>query len=464
MASKKDKIALEVELLRLAVEEAKRPFWRKKEFIGFQGSVLVSVLGVLISSVLAFWTSADKIADEAARKQVSEAVADLDSSESHRRDNAAQRLKRLDSRYNFKQLRGAYKNSITAESAEIERGRQPRTPWLRVGAVEAAGSLHGWEHSQSDLGNLLRDAMLSDRSPLVRHQAAVGLVHLFRPDIPLDVASLYKREASIARNTRTEPKSRAEMVLVPAGIYVIGRHEGSIGGVPLREVQLPAYWIDRTSVTNEEWQRVVGDRPTYLESRMSGARRDAEIRKRRENPKLPVIGVSYKDATDFCKATGRELPTESQWEVAGRGSTGWIYPWGMDPRVAESRLAVEKKAKKAVHDVPDRRRDAIRELTRADAADVSVFGVRGLVTGVREWTGSPPELTVDEANGFLKATGSCIDRCVVKGASGWEADIYDTIGRMHLARRMTAAVGTSDNFHAELTVGFRCVSNRPTGA
>ncbi|WNG81127.1 SUMF1/EgtB/PvdO family nonheme iron enzyme [Mycobacterium sp. ITM-2016-00316] len=45
----------------------------------------------------------------------------------------------------------------------------------------------------------------------------------------------------------------------------------------------------------------------------------------------PAVGVSWWAADSFARWLGTRLPTSVEWEIAGRGWDGRIFPWGDDP-------------------------------------------------------------------------------------------------------------------------------------
>jgi sulfatase modifying factor 1 len=97
-----------------------------------------------------------------------------------------------------------------------------------------------------------------------------------------------------------------EMVLVPTGCFLMGSARGYEDEVPVHEVCLNAFWIDRFEVTNASY----GSSGYF------------------DGPNRPREEVTWFDARDFCERRGARLPTEAEWEYAARGPQSWVYPWG----------------------------------------------------------------------------------------------------------------------------------------
>ena len=118
----------------------------------------------------------------------------------------------------------------------------------------------------------------------------------------------------------------AGMVLVTAGPFTMGSdttRPDCQDEHPVHVVDLPAYYIDRTEVTNAEY-RAFCDATGRAYPSNPGWDADYFL----SRPTHPVINVSWKDAGDFAKWAGKRLPTEAEWEKAARGTDARAYPWG----------------------------------------------------------------------------------------------------------------------------------------
>lgn len=162
-----------------------------------------------------------------------------------------------------------------------------------------------------------------------------------------------------------------EQCVVPSGPFAMGDAHGDgrpqDGEGPVREVDVPAFTVDATSVTNDAFAAfvaatghltdaerygsssvfhlavraddtdVVGYAPAvpwWLQVRGASWRHpDGPLSDLEGRGDHPVVHVSWHDAQAYCRWAGRALPTEAQWEKASRGGLpGLRYPWGDELR------------------------------------------------------------------------------------------------------------------------------------
>jgi hypothetical protein len=110
------------------------------------------------------------------------------------------------------------------------------------------------------------------------------------------------------------------LVAVPEGDFTMG---ASGEDNPQHLVKLSSYWIYRTEVTNAQYARCVASSKC--------APPDSVANKHFTDPLWandPVVGVTYDQASAYCKWVNASLPTEAQWEKAARGPDGNRFPWG----------------------------------------------------------------------------------------------------------------------------------------
>jgi formylglycine-generating enzyme required for sulfatase activity len=156
-------------------------------------------------------------------------------------------------------------------------------------------------------------------------------------------------------------------VYIPGGKFVMGKDDNQSDANPRHTVNLDAYWIDRTTVTNAMYARCIGagvcgnpcsqeTNPHFYDSAFANH---------------PVIYITWSDAAKYCKWVSGRLPTEAEWERAASGNDDRTYAWGDDDPAPN------------LTNVDNYHSGTTEVGTHPDGA--SPFGVLDMGSNVREW-------------------------------------------------------------------------------
>lgn len=214
----------------------------------------------------------------------------------------------------------------------------------------------------------------------------------------------------------------AERVLFPAVRSFVGTDKPAIpadGEGPKRAVNLGAFWLEATTVTNERFAQFVAATGYVTEAERFGwspvfrlllgadapppsvgqtpwwAKIDGAYWSEPEGPGSsilgredhPVVQISWADARAFAAWCGGRLPTEAEWEHAARGGLpDPKFPWG-DAEPDDETIYANIWQGKFPH--INTLADGYLGTSSVKAFPPNGLGLYGMVGNVWEWTSDP---------------------------------------------------------------------------
>lgn len=346
-----------------------------------------------------------------------------------------------------------------ADATPAQRTRRPRFGWGFVAIALAVLAIVG-------LGGLARNGDVAQANPVVSPtSAAQAAGSLPRPSATASPAPTLTSTTEPTAAPTTAPTATARpatatlaptlgvgsqqvsevdgaaLVYVPAGAFIMGSSFADPLAFddeqPQHVVDLPAFWIDRTEVTNGQYIACV-EAGGCTEPVFGNSALRLNYYGNPDYDSHPVVWVRWNQAEEYCRWAGRRLPTESEWEKAARGTDGGLYPWGDE----------EPTEDHANFDLLGRDTEPVGRF----AAGASPYDALDMAGNVAEWIGSFYTTTYFSHYAHLTATPEAPFR-FHGGLHGLRNGAWnDNAANIRAASRRFAPNGS----YSSNNVGFRC--------
>jgi formylglycine-generating enzyme required for sulfatase activity/serine/threonine protein kinase len=132
---------------------------------------------------------------------------------------------------------------------------------------------------------------------------------------------------------------KLELVLVPAGEFMMGAPDAEPGSLPEEKPQHRVkisnnFYMGKYPVTQEQFKKIMGWNPSFFSAGVFPAGEGRTQVAGMDTSRFPVENASWEDAQEFCEElsihTGLVigLPTEAQWEYTCRAGTTTPFHFG----------------------------------------------------------------------------------------------------------------------------------------
>ncbi len=216
----------------------------------------------------------------------------------------------------WEEARSNLKPLLQLDSAYKDAATLLRESYYRPAV--AAIAVEDWPAAAAALLPLWQlDRGYKDVLQLLAGHAALREAMAEQVDAPGIPAEVFLAQPPVVRD-----QDGMTVVNVPAGEFLMGSRDGEGGAEehPQHTVYLDAFWIDKTEVTNAQYEACVEAGACQA----AHCADDSDL----NAPQQPVVCVDWFRAETYCKWVGARLPTEAEWEKAARGTDGRRYPWG----------------------------------------------------------------------------------------------------------------------------------------
>ncbi|MCS6898053.1 MAG: formylglycine-generating enzyme family protein [Nitrospira sp.] len=225
-----------------------------------------------------------------------------------------------------------------------------------------------------------------------------------------------------------------EMVYIPEGPFVMGSNDGDPDEAPEHQVFLKGFYIDLKEVTQAEYMRFA----KMTKRPMPRIEVFEDDQSKLLQPEYAAMSVSWSDAEAYCKWAGKRLPTEAEWEKAGRGEGRRKYAWG--DKFAPDRANL------------DGSEDGFKYLAPPGSFEAgrSPYGLYDMTGNVAEWVADSYDENYYKKSPYRDPKGPEEgDLKVVRGGS-WR----ETAHNARLSKRFAAK-----HWRADITIGIRCAAD-----